>query len=464
MGALLSVPMMGASAITSAVGSCVGAAACTAMGSACGTISSSVSTRIAYAILFILNSAISWIMLTPYIVHKLEKLSFNFLKITCFGEQCTGFVAVHRVNFALAVFHFLLALLLIGVRSSRDRRSVIQNGLWPLKVILWIAFVVLTFLIPEGFFVWWGNYIALICTYLFVFLGLVLLVSAAHSWAETCILHIEEDDSTLWKVILVGSTAGMYAGSLTMTIIMYIFFAGSGCSMNQAAITINLLLCIIVSAMSVHPTVQEYNPSAGLSQASLVAVYGSYLTMSAVASEPDDKMCNPIVRSAGARTASIVIGALFTFFAIAYTTTTAATQTASMGSYQALPTDDEHQMVTHEPSRHEMRQEAIRSAVESGALPASALDDYAQSESDDDEHSSTQYNYTIFHFIFLLATQYVATLLTMNVHEDQLGDFNPVGRTYFSSWLKIISAWICFCLYAWSLIAPVVMPDRFSYV
>jgi len=39
-----------------------------------------------------------------------------------------GYLAVYRVCFSLAAFFFLFMVLMIGVRSSRDPRSAIQNG------------------------------------------------------------------------------------------------------------------------------------------------------------------------------------------------------------------------------------------------------------------------------------------------------------------------------------------------
>ena len=39
-----------------------------------------------------------------------------------------GYLAVYRVCFSLAAFFFLFMILMIGVRSSRDPRSAIQNG------------------------------------------------------------------------------------------------------------------------------------------------------------------------------------------------------------------------------------------------------------------------------------------------------------------------------------------------
>jgi hypothetical protein len=211
----------------------------------------------------------------------------------------------------------------------------------------------------------------------------------------------------------------------------------------------------------------------------MVAIYCTYLTMSAVSMEPDDRHCNPLARR-GTRTASIVIGAIVTMLAVAYTTTRAATQGVVLGSkghatYTQLSAadDGEHGLVTQQPdSRREMRAEALRAAVASGSLPASALDEDDDDDDDgsedggasrDDERGSTQYNYSLFHFIFLLATTWVATLLTMNVDPEKTGDFIPVGRTYWASWVKIVSSWVCYAIYAWSLFAPVVMPDRFGY-
>lgn len=221
---------------------------------------------------------------------------------------------------------------------------------------------------------------------------------------------------------------------------------------------------------------QDYNPQAGLAQSAMVAVYCTYLTMSAVSMEPDEKHCNPLIRSQGTRTASVVIGAIVTMLTIAYTTTRAATQGVAMGSrgsggYASItPEDAEHDLVTQQPdSRRDMRAEALRQAVASGSLPASALDE-DDDDSDDDEHrakdderGSTQYNYSLFHVIFLLATAWVATLLTMNLPSEQVEDFAPVGRTYWASWVKIVSAWVCYAIYTWSLLAPVILPDRFGF-
>jgi hypothetical protein len=457
----------------------------------------SVATRIAYALILLINSILSWIMLTKWAVEKLQHLMLDYVKIKCGDGDCYGWLAVHRINFALGMFHLVLAALMLGVRSSKNPRAAIQNGYWGPKIIAWLGLIVLTFFIPDPFFQFWGNYVAMVAAMLFLILGLILLVDLAHNWAEYCLAQIEDTESRTWRVVLIGSTLGMYLASLAMTIVQYIFFASSGCSMNQAAITINLLLWLAVSVVSVHPRVQEHNPKAGLAQAAMVAVYCTYLTMSAVSMEPDeteDRRCNPFVLGQGTRTTTIVVGAIVTMLTVAYTTTRAATQSLGLGGGSSsaggqirLPdsegADYEHDLVvTAQPSnaRRQMRAEALRRAVEEGSLPADALlsdneDDDDDDESPsratktaggDDERASTQYSYAMFHVIFFLATAWVATLLTMDWDDAKAGEhdgFATVGRTLWASWVKIVSSWVCYAMYVWTLVAPVLLPDRFGF-
>lgn len=169
----------------------------------------------------------------------------------------------------------------------------------------------------------------------------------------------------------------MFAGSITLTGIMYGFFATNGCSLNQFFVTLNLILCIIVTLLSISPSVQAANSRSGLSQASIVVIYCTYLVLSAVANEPNDKQCNPLRRSSGPQTTSIVLGAIFTFLAVAYSTSRAATQDSafinkSKKHYEPLDTQSAtplmanrvdagvHRMSTSSPRDH------LVAAVESG--------------------------------------------------------------------------------------------------
>jgi hypothetical protein len=108
-------------------------------------------------------------------------------------------------------------------------------------------------------------------------------------------------------------------------------------------------------------------------------------------------------------------------------------------------------------------------------LPRSAL--YSNDEDDedvlddkDDERYGAVYNYSFFHFVFAIAAMYVAMLLTNwntiiseevpNPDQDQ-SDLIRIGQSYTAVWVKIVSGWICYGIYTWTLMAPVLMPDRF---
>ncbi|CAO1629801.1 unnamed protein product [Sympodiomycopsis kandeliae] len=522
MGALLSIPFLSGSLLSGLATSCLGGLAffCTSTAASAFFKScncqSSIATRVGFALIFCLDAALAWLSLNRYIMDKLESWTWNWLKMDCETdrERCYGVLAVHRITFALALFHFILGMSLIGVKDTRTKRASIQNGWWGPKLLMWILLVVLTFFIPNGFFAFWANWIGLLLASVFILVGMVLLVDFAHSWSETCLDNWEETDSNFWKFTLIGSTAGMYLLVIIGTILLYVFFGGSGCGLNTTVITLNMLFAIVLTGLCISPIVQEANPRSGLAQSSMVAAYCTYLIASAVMNR-DDAKCNPITRGRGggpAKTTTVVLGALFTFLAIAYSTSRAATQSGKLvgrgagrkGGAIALGDNSDNTppsgygplaannassgVTTDQPTKKDsLRIQALMAAVEAGAIPASALDE-GDDESDtdddnnngeDDERNGTRYNYSWFHFVFIIAICYTAMLLTdwkfvrledgnnssPIDHPGHADDGTPVvfiGRSITAMWMRIVSSWICIVIYGWSLLAPVLLPDRFG--
>ena len=35
-----------------------------------------------------------------------------------------------------------------------------------------------------------------------------------------------------------------------------------------------------------------------------------------------------------------------------------------------------------------------------------------------------------------------------------------IGRSETAMWMRVVSSWVCMVIYIWSLVAPVLMPDR----
>lgn len=143
-------------------------------------------------------------MLSNWVIKKLESITLDYLKFECAEGSCYGVIGVHKVCFALVLFHTILGLLLIGVNDSRNSRAALQNGWWGPKILVWLLLLVATFFIPSGFFTVWGNYFALIGAAIFTLFGLVLLVDFAHSWTERCMINYEEYESVFWRNILIS--------------------------------------------------------------------------------------------------------------------------------------------------------------------------------------------------------------------------------------------------------------------
>ncbi|PWN48344.1 TMS membrane protein/tumor differentially expressed protein [Violaceomyces palustris] len=513
MGALLSIPFLTGGLSTIATSCFAGLAffctstAASAFFKSCNC-QSSIATRVGFAIIFCLDALLAWLSLTGFMMKKIEEWSWNYIKMDCRDkDRCYGVLAVHRITFALALFHFILGCLLIGVKDTRTKRAAIQNGWWGPKVLLWLVLTGLTFAVPNGFFIFWANYVSLILASVFIVVGLVLLVDFAHTWSETCLDKWETTDSNFWKFTLIGSTLGMYAATIALTGVLYAFFASSGCRLNQFFISLNLALCIVLTILCISPQVQEANPRSGLAQSSMVAAYCTYLIASAVMNR-DNVECNPITRGRGgnAKTTTVVIGALFTFLAIAYSTSRAATQSKALvgrrraalnestppSGYGPLATRESMDtsnggggagVITSQPTgKDSLRIQALMAAVEAGAIPASALDEEDDDDSDDgiggggedndDERQGTRYNYSFFHFVFAIAACYTAMLLT-DWRFVRLGGPSPdpsedgapiayIGRSPTAMWMRVVSSWLCVLMYAWSLVAPVLLPDRFG--
>ncbi|GAA6006851.1 hypothetical protein JCM11491_003205 [Sporobolomyces phaffii] len=532
MGALLSIPLLGSVAGmgTSALSACVSGLAFFCTGQAASAVTrscncnSSVATRVGFSLIFLVNSLLAWVMLSDWAIKRIEQWSYDWIKMECHDGKCYGVLAVHRICFALALFHMILSVLLIGVKDTRTKRAAIQNGWWGPKVVCWLVLVYVSFLIPNSFYLFYGNYVSLVGSTLFILIGLVLLIDFAHSWSETCLANWEATDSPFWKWTLISSTLGLYVVTIALTVVQYAFFSGSGCGVNTALITINWVASVAVSALSVSPRIQDSNPRSGLAQSGMVVAYTAYLVTSAIANHDDDNSsgsssrCNPLTeRARGARTGMVVLGAVFTFLAIAYSTSRAATQSKAFApgnnnnnkssssarrfggagtsdpeelGYAAIgPGDDDHDhdggstnelaTTTKQPARKEtLRYQALQAAVAEGSLPASVLDESDSEDEDDavvndDEKSGTRYNYSWFHVIFVLATMYVAMLLTnWNVvsRATFLEDGGPgeegqpirIGRSHVAMWMRIVSSWVCLGLYGWSLVAPIVLEGRFD--
>jgi len=419
---------------------------------------SSIATRVAYAGLLLCTSIASWLMLTPFAYKKLRLIigegSIFDPNGQCKDGHCYGILAIYRICFASSTLHLILSVMMIGVTNSKQIRGKIQNGFWGPKMILWLVATILTFFISNGFFIFWSRYVAFVGSALFMLIQLIILIDFSYSWVENLIDNYENTDDKRYMYVLIISTFGMLIGAIALTIAMYVIFGKSGCSLNKVFISLNLFLCFLITGISILPEVQYANPQSGIAQAAMIVIYATYNICSAISSEPDDDNlhCNPFNKKT--QITSTLLGVLFTFISIAYSTTRAAANGIFLGG------SDDNDPEVNAPllnSGNTSENVNLRNRRDE------ATDD--ENEFDDDEERNTSYSYAFFHLIFAFAGMYIAMLLTdWNTIKSNNDGLNLViGQSWSSVWVKIITSWISILLYLWTVVAPIFYPDNFSF-
>jgi len=389
--------------------------------------------RIIYTIIFFLVSFVAWLF-NSWAEVWFRKISV--FKDVCTSGDCFGTLAVYRISFVLAAFHLIMAVITI----AKVRK--IQDGFWIFKLLFIVGGIIGSFFLPPDSNQFFGVYgwIALFASAIFIVVQLIYLVDFAHGWAENWIAKHEDaeiEGDKRWFWALLGVTAVLFLVAITGSILLYVFFVGEtseSCSTNTAVITINLALCVLISFGSIHPKVQEVNTKSGLLQPAVISLYCTYLIFSAVNSQ-DGPCGNPFNthNSETGSNISMALGAIFTILAVIYSNLNAA-------SY------------SEEPAAVEEKQ-PLKEDADTDVEKGSSTEATAEEE--------PTYCYWKFHLVFAAGAMYIAMLFTDWSTIHNIGSSDPqVSSGIVAVWVKVVSSWICIALYIWTLVAPIVLPDR----
>lgn len=442
--------------------SCLCGSASCLLSSCCPSTNNSTISRLAFSFLLLLGTLVSIIMILPGMEEHLKKIP-GFCKgglsipgmenhVNC--DIIVGYKSVYRMCFAMACFFLLFSIIMIRVRSSKDPRARIQNGFWFFKFLALVGLTVGAFFIPDGVFTSVWYYFGVVGSFIFIIIQLILLVDFAHSWNQTWLEKAENGNSRCWYAGLLSFTFIHYALAFTAVVLFYVFYTQpADCTEHKVFISLNLIFCIAVSVVSILPKVQEAQPTSGLLQASLISLYTMYLTWSAMTNNPN-KQCNPsllslvqpssatpppLVPTAAPKNvqwwdAQSIVGLLIFLFCTLY----ASIRSSNNSQVNKLMQTEEGQGLT-------ANQEAP--AGEDGVHRAV-----------DNEEDGVTYSYSFFHFSLLLASLYIMMTLT-NWYKPNT-DYESMQTAMPAVWVKISSSWLGLALYLWTLVAPLVLPDR----
>ncbi|XP_073731910.1 serine incorporator 1 isoform X2 [Misgurnus anguillicaudatus] len=408
-------------------------------------IRNSIVTRIMYAFLLLLGTIIACVMLSPGFEQQLKR-------IPGFCNGGSGSI-------------------IPGMEATVQCEIFI--GFWCFKIGTMVAVIVGAFYIPEEPFTRMWFIVGTCGAFCFILIQLVLLIDFAHSWNESWVDKMEKENTKYWYIALLSVMVLNYTLSCTAAVLFYcIYTQAEGCVLNKFIITFNLLLCVMASALSVLPKVQEYQPRSGLLQSSIMTLYTMYLTWSAMTSEPEHA-CNPNLFSIFKQSTSFTVSSA----EIENQTVVIIVDTEeTVQSAPYLKWWDAQSIVglaifilcilyssirssnTSQVNKLTLAAKDTTILEESSTSPERAEVVLTEKHVEDNKRDKHQYSYAFFHFMLFLASLYIMMTLTNWYSPD--ADSNAVTSKWPVVWVKISSSWVCLMLYTWSLVAPMILTNR----
>lgn len=357
-----------------------------------------------YLIGFTLTAILTWVLRDNSGEWFVEHIgAFDY----CSGPTaaaCGGKMIAIRISFANFVFFGFHALALLWCTREEDPRVGFHTSCWIPKFLAWGGIIVGFFFIPSGAAVVYSQ-VARFGSGLFLIFQMIDLINFFYIVNEWLVAK----DSRFSWIVLVGGSVLSIAGGVAFIGASYAYYAPhASCSLNIFFITWSLILVMVMIAVLFVP---NRTATAGLLTSGSAILYCNWLLFSALNSEPPSSCVVGIGTGAGWIT---VVGFFIAIFVVAFSTMTTGASSDMFGNHSNEP----------------------------GVLP---------------------YRADFFHFIFALASMYLAMLFTnWDISADTTA--YSLGTGWISTWVKIASKWFCELAYIWTVVAPAIFPNRdFGY-
>ncbi|KAL0414606.1 UNVERIFIED_CONTAM: Serine incorporator 3 [Sesamum radiatum] len=402
----------------------------------CTSVASGItkrSARIAYCGLFGVSLIVSWILrevAAPLLKH------FSWINTSDnLSKEWFQIQAVLRVSLGNFLFFGILALIMIGVKDQNDRRDSWHHGGWIAKMLIWALLIILMFFLPNVIISVYGV-LSKFGAGLFLLVQVIILLDATHSWNDSWVAKDEQK----WYLALLAVSVACYIAAFTISGLLFIWFNPSGhdCGLNVFFLVMTIILAFVFAVIALHPKV-----NGSLLPASVISVYCAYLFIPV-------SLVNHEITSAMVFTTSqkryllalLFLGCLQQYYLF----------------YILHFVLDRQPPFLSPPSFHQSRFHTPN-GDKKPLLEADELE--SGKGKNDAEARPVSYSYTFFHLIFALASMYSAMLLSGWTSSSENPDLIDVGWT--SVWVRICTEWVTAGLYIWSLIAPLLFPDREFY-
>ena len=420
----------------------------------CGCCNGPVASRYIFTILYVLGVLFSCVLYVPEIRHSLSKSTYFCTTSSTIGNCLSTdpvYMAVYRICFAMATFYLLFAVILVCVDNTRDLNDTsesrtsktrdscedprvdLQHKAWPVKICLFCSLLLASFLLPNEFSKIW-IYTALTGTIIFTILQLILLIYWTKTTGAWVQVKIDSSTSRLWTTLMISITILMICLSLSAVVAFYVFFARSWrCITNTILISLNLILIVATSFISVHPKVYVSR----LFQCFVIVIFSLYLTWSGL-SHSLDKECNLVanyIAEVGVRpnlNIQTVLDLFFTVITIIYFSSRTPKITESIRS------------------TYEFLRKPYKSSQNQGNPTKTFL---IKSQS---EWNEPIYNFTLFHIIYFFASLHATIILTNWFIPTNSSKFK-LSVNWSAMCVKVATSNLTLLIYLWFTTAQILL-------
>ena len=262
-----------------------------------------------------------------------------------------------------------------------------------------------------------------------------------------------EDSWNAWLVACLVLSFGLFAAALTGLVLLLVYYTGDGCHASNTFISMALIMTAAFTSLQLFATPAAADGSQGHNflATAVVAAYVMYLTFVSVSANPTPD-CNPTYSETDNLTA-LVLGLGITFLSITSTvyfsskSMTGLVSSSGGAGGQPTATADLEQVLTGQAAEGKAP-EALRPSLT------------RQATGGDVDSSGADSQAWKFNLVMALIACYWCCVLTNWGNAGGGASAASPTAGHAAMWMNIVASWICGLLYTWTLVAPLLMPDR----
>ena len=232
-------------------------------------------------------------------------------------QDCVGNTGVFRPT-SIAFLFFFISMIFSIIQPPISNAASSSRSWWPEKYLIYFILICFSIFLPnEPFFNGRGCYFIFRAgSILFIVLQQIILIDIAYKWNEAWLDRANECDAIAWRSgikwlrAIVTMCIILYSLCISGIIMLYHYFAKSGCGENKLIITLSCLGIIAVTGL------QLYTCESSLLSSAVISTYITYLAYNIVSKNPNG-VCNPALGKSD--TFGIIVGLSLTMVSLAWT-------------------------------------------------------------------------------------------------------------------------------------------------